>query len=137
VQAVFILGDRVGKQQKTIDVFTDGPSENAMTTTLVLQVNIADVVASHPRMLVWKLADPAVEKMIEFQPVGARVIRSLTPPAKTPGFSCRLQSDEAKRTFRLYITPTSTAAPASAVIQLTATVDERPPIALSVYAVVR
>jgi hypothetical protein len=135
VRAVFTLGDRVGKQQKTIDVFTDVASTKPVT--LVLRVNIADVVTSHPRMLLWKVREPPVEKVVEFHPVGSRSIRSIAPPAETPGFSCRLEADPATNTFRLHVTPKSTDGSINTVIPLTAEVEGRPPTGLAVYASVR
>jgi hypothetical protein len=88
-------------------------------------------------MLFWKLREPLVEKVIEFQPVGSRSIRRIAPPAETPGFSCRLESDPGTKTFRLHLTPVSTDAPVNAVIQLTAEVEGRSPTALAVYALVK
>jgi len=135
IKAVFTLGDRVGRQEKTIEVSTDDPT--AARTTLVLRVNIAEVVSTTPRVLLWNLRQSPIEKRIEFRGTGKYRILSLSPVPDTPGFKCRLEAATDTQPYRLHITPLSTEAPASAIIRFTAEVEGRPPSALAVYAVVK
>jgi hypothetical protein len=135
IKAVFTLGDRVGRQEKTIQVTTNDPT--AERTTLVLRVNIAEVVSTTPRVLLWNLQQSPVEKRIEFRGAGNYGILSLSPVPDTPGFKCRLEALPDAQTYRLYVTPISTNAPVSAIIRFTAEVEGRPQSALAVYAVVK
>ena len=134
LHVVFEVGDRVGQQEKTIDVFTrDAPSRPAV---LILDVKIAEVVVSQPRALIWSLGGATKEKVIEFTAAEPYKLRGLTPPGDTPGFRSQLEKVGDHR-FRLRLTPLSTTAPMNGIFHYTAQVDNRPPLALSVYALVR
>jgi hypothetical protein len=134
VKAVFTIGDRIGRQEKTIEVST---SDQPAPTVLVLRVNVAEVVTANPRVLIWKLQQPAAEKIVVFRATGDHRLETISPVPDTKGFSCRLQSNEDAREFKLHVTPLSTSAPAAVIIRLTAQVEGRPPTALAVYAVVK
>ena len=135
VRAVFTLGERVGRQQKTVEVTSsDAP---AQPTTLVLRVNIAEVVASHPRIHFWKLNETPNANVFDFRSVGSHMIRSIDPPAEIPGIWHQFEMDPSKNIFRLHLKPLSTAAPSNSVIRLTAHVDGRPPLPVVVYALVK
>ncbi len=103
----------------------------------MLKVQVADVVVSNPRVLLWKLQQPAREKVIVFKAAGTREIQSFSPVPTTPGFKCQLEADPDNDKFQLRVTPDSTELPASVVIRLVAQVKNRPPAAVVVYAVVK
>jgi len=135
VKAVFTIGDRIGRQEKTIEVSTS--DKPAQPTVLVLRINIAEVVTANPRVLIWKLQQPSAEKIVVFRASGDHRLESISPVPETKGFSCRLQPNEDGNEFKLHVTPLSTTAPAAVIIRLTAQVEGRPPTALAVYAVVK
>jgi hypothetical protein len=134
IRAVFEVGDRLGQQEKTIEVVTrDAPEKPAV---LILHIRIAEVVLSQPRALIWPIGGPAIEKVMEFTAAEPYQLRGLTSPSDTPGFESRLEKVTDHR-FRLRLTPLSTTAPMNGIFHYTAQVDNRPPLALSVYALVR
>ena len=135
VRVVFTLGDRVGPQEKTVSITTS--EDPATPTNLVLRVNVAEVIVSNPRVLLWKVQQPGKEKTINFTATGARLIQSFSPVPATPGFTCQLEGDPETNKFQLRVTPVSTDGPASAVIRLVAQIEGRPPTAVVVYAVVK
>ena len=135
VRAVFTLGERVGRQQKTVEVISsDAPGRPA---TLVLRVDIAEVVTSNPRIHFWSLNKTPNANVFEFRPVSSHVIHRIDPPAEIPGFWHRFESDASKTIFRLHLKPSSTAAPSNSIIRLIAHVEGRPPLPIVVYALVK
>ncbi|HTO04246.1 MAG TPA: DUF1573 domain-containing protein [Opitutus sp.] len=135
VRAVFTLGERIGRQHKTVEVTSSDAS--AEPTTLVLRVNIAEVVTGSPRMHFWKVDETPNANAFDFRPVGSHRILGIDPPTDIPGFWHQFESEPSRNIFRLHLKPLSTAAPSTTVIRLTAHVEGRPPLPVVVYALVK
>jgi hypothetical protein len=62
IRAALKIGDRLGRQEKTIEVTTN--DEPTRPTQLVLQVTIAEIVTCEPRTVQWQQGDLKDERIV-------------------------------------------------------------------------
>jgi len=135
ITVTFHPGERLGEQEKTIEVITsDAP---ATPVRLVVHAHIAEVVSGRPRLVRWQVGDAPKEKTIELVPVGDFKLRSIALPEAIADFSATIDGDPAGKRFLLHLTPRTTNRVATTVLRLTAVVEGRPPLPLTVYALVQ
>ena len=135
IRASLKIGNRLGRQEKTIDVTTTA-DESDQPTRLILHVAIAEIITCEPRMVQWQQDHLEDEKWVVISAIDHFKIRALTLPAETAGFSCALEKSGDDRTYRLKIKPAANAVATRRVLQLSADVEGRPPLVVAVYAVI-
>lgn len=135
IRAALKIGDRLGRQEKTIEVTTD--DELTRPTQLVLHVTVAEIITCEPRTVQWRQDDLNDEKMVTFSAIPPYRIRALTPPADTASFSCTLEKNSDSDTYVLKIKPPPNAVPTRRVLQFSADVEGRPPLSVAVYALIQ
>lgn len=118
VKAVFTIGGRKGKQEKTIIVET---SEKKSSDVLILRVNLPDTVKVNKEMLNWNIGDPLEAQSFEVSVVesgSAKVVNAL--PLGT-GFQADLKELEPGKKYEIVVKPLSTEHPAEAALRLEVT----------------
>lgn len=132
LKVVFNLGGRVGFQEKLIAVTTDdAPDAPAMLT---LRVNIPELVDLTPRLLVWAVGEEAKEKAVDILLATAPGMSVAEIRIGAPGIETRLETIRADRQYRLFVKPTSTAAPLrSTVFVMTKATGSEKSSAITIY----
>jgi hypothetical protein len=134
IEAVFTLEDRVGRQQKIIQITTDDAATSPIQ--LDLRVQIAEVVVGNPKVVMWALGAEPAEKTVQLTGIGSHQLRNIRLEEEVHGFTCEIHSDPISG-FQLRVKPLSTQRSTQAVIRCRATVDDRPELSVSVYAIVK
>lgn len=134
IRAVFFIGNRVGPVIKTITVYTsDSP---AAPTELALEVDIRETISCAPALLSWKVGEPPSPKHIDLTVNRPLAVKAVDAVPVTSGFRARVELIADSRLYRLWLTPLSTAAPASVIVSCIVTADGRALPDVPVYAVV-
>lgn len=109
IKAIFSIGERVGEQEKTIQVVTDAaPTKPDLLT---LRVNIPELFICDRRMLLWKIGDKLDEQAIVFTPTNGQRIENVNVTKIEPSrATTRLESVPNSEGVRLLVRPDSTAA---------------------------
>jgi hypothetical protein len=135
IRAALKIGDRLGRQEKTIEVTTN--DEPTRTTQLILHVTVAEIITCEPRTVQWRQDDLNDERMVTFVAIPPYKIRALAPPSDTGGFSCTVEKKSGSDTYVLKIKPSPNAVPMRRVLQFSADVEGRPPLSVAVYALIQ
>jgi Protein of unknown function (DUF1573) len=106
VTATFKIGDRIGTQQKAINVVTDDPTHP--TTTLMLKVIIPQVLQLQPAFLFWQAGEPAKSKAIVAKAGKDISIKNLDVSSSSPDFVAKVEPGSAAGEFRINIEPKQT-----------------------------
>lgn len=136
IRVVFTLGDRIGTQEKPIQVTTASPS--ASTTVLMLRVQIPKLFEVSPYFVVWNRGDPATAKTIELRLLRPDILSLGSVQSRHAVFSAEAApAQESPERIAITITPSSTEKPLNGAILVnlkTATGDAR---AVTLYALIR
>jgi hypothetical protein len=135
IHVSFRPGERLGEQEKSVRVLTSESPE--APTELLVHIRVAPVVSGQPRLLSWSVGDPVSEKIIELAGLDGFILRAISLPSPIAHFVARLEADPATHHFRLHLTPQDTSVPVTTNIRLLADVADRPPLPLTVYALVQ
>jgi hypothetical protein len=135
IKAIFTVGDRLGRQEKTILVSTDEPAEKP--TTLTLRVTIAEIITCTPRLVVWKLGSAPDEKFVELTAAGSHTIEHVQLPPESAAFSAELQTVENGKAYRIRLKPHTTATPSRLLLHCKGKVEGRPEVNITIDALVR
>ena len=136
IKAIFTLGDRVGEQEKSVYVTTDeSPSAR---TSLVLHVNIPELLTYSPRLLIWDIGSALAEKATILSAndnlkITAVEFSSPAPKELVP----RLEPVEAGRKYQLLVRPVSTAQVMNVSLGGTATFADGTIQPFKIYVLVR
>src|SRR3984893_7119092 len=103
VMATFKIGDRIGTQQKAINVVTDDPTHP--TTTLMLKVVIPQVLQLQPAFFSWQAGEPAKSKTIVAKAGKDISIKNLDVSSSSPDFVAKVEPGSAAGEFRINIEP--------------------------------
>jgi hypothetical protein len=106
VTATFKIGDRIGTQQKAINVVTDDPTHP--TTTLMLKVVIPQVLQLQPAFLFWQAGEPVKSKTIVAKAGKDISIKNLDVSSSSPDFVAKVEPGSAAGEFRINIEPKQT-----------------------------
>lgn len=135
IKATLHIGNRVGLQEKVIQIVTDAPDERP--TTLVLAVDIPELLTYVPRLLHWKKVDAPDWKSALLNAGTALSIRTITlaPPSKE--VLTELEAVEEGRSYRLKIKPAVAGQPINVTVAGTAVLADGTKVPFSLYALVR
>lgn len=134
IKAVFTIGDRVGRQEKTIQVTTS--DEPAKPTTLTLRVEIPERLTYSPRLLIWRTTETLEEKSILIGAAGAEKIQSLEFAPGTP-LTPRVEILEPGVSYRLFFKPTSLAQVANFAVPVIVHFADQSTQTISLYVLVK
>ena len=133
----FTFDGRTGHQAKEVAVYSDDPM--VPITTLRLNVDIPGFMSVEPQLLFWTNAEKPAPKSAIIAVLSSNPIFIVKEESDNPNFSFDLTRLEDGRSYRLTVTPKSTAAPTQGQIKLTTTAgkDEAHPrvalVTLQVY----
>ncbi len=136
INAVFTLGDRVGEQEKTINVTTDEAA--ARPVQLILHVIIPELLTYSPRLLMWKVGDKLEGKttiITANTPLRISTI-AVTSPIPTE-VSARIEPMETGSKYQLIVQAVSTAQVMNVSIPALATFTDGTTQKFTIYALVR
>ena len=121
ITATFTIGNRVGHQVKTIQVYTDEPGRKE-PYTLTLKVDIPEAIKLSSRTLIWRTGDEATTKecQIELHPDLPLHIDSATPLAggNEADFEIELIEVAPNSIYQVHVTPKSAGKSARVTLQL-------------------
>src|ERR1700726_2509083 len=116
VTATFKIGDRIGTQQKAINVVTDDPTHPP--TTLMLKVVIPQVLQLQPEFIFWQAGDPAKSKTIVAKAGKDISIKNLEVSSSSPYFVAKVEPGSAAGEFRINIEPKQTSQAIAATLTI-------------------
>lgn len=136
IKAVFTFGDRVGVQQKIINVTTDEAAGKPLP--LMLQVTIPELFTFTPRLLMWRIGDEPGEKSAIISVTETHRITALEIKAIVPAeVSARIEPIEAGTKYQLLVRPNSPAKAVTVTINCVATFADGATHPFSFFALVR
>lgn len=134
IRARFTVGDRHGVYERTITVTTDEGNEPVV---LRVQLDVPEVATLTPRSVEWKLNSPAEEQVVDIR-IAAGLELTVSSVLPTSGlFNHRLETVEAGRHYRLYLSPQNTREASSAAFRIYAKAKSGQDVVLSAYGNVR
>lgn len=131
----FQPGERLGLQEKAIDVTTDDAPGKPVK--LVVRVRIAEVVSGRPRLVSWQVGDEPKAKEIELVAVDEFKLRSVSLPSSISHFTATVDPDPEGKRFLLRLTPKDTRRASTEILRLMVEVEGRHALPLTVYALVQ
>ncbi|MBI2497310.1 MAG: DUF1573 domain-containing protein [Opitutae bacterium] len=131
IKARFTVGDHAGLYERLITVVTD---ESPAPLRLVVRIEVPEIAQVAPRSVRWIIKGHADEKTIVLAPATGVEINFTGVVATNDVFSTRLETVEPGRSYRLHLTPRSTAVPASAAIRVSGREKSGRDVVVSAYA---
>ncbi len=116
VTATFKIGDRIGLQQKAINVVTDDPKQP--TTSLTLKVNIPVVLELQPNFVYWQSGEEPKAKTIVAKAGPDISVKSLDVSSSSPDFVAKVEAGPGNKEFKINVEPKQTAQPATATFTI-------------------
>ena len=136
IKAVFTFGDRLGLQEKHILVTTDEPS--APPVSLVLRVNVPELITCTPRLLVWpKGAEPGELSAVITIADPQRIAAIEVGDARQEVFKLRIEPVEPGKSYRLFVRPVDLSRMTNAPILYRARLQDGTVHPFLIYALVR
>ncbi len=117
----FVIGGRVGRQDRAFVVVTDEPGARPQELRLI--VEIAELVILRSRVLFWAVGDPLAAKPATIQLVRPAQTTLQPPTCSNPGFTARLAPTNRPEIFELQVTPAGTSTPVSGTVRVNAVID--------------
>ena len=115
IVARYTVGNHVGLQNKTIEVFTNDHEE---PTKLTLSVQIPEVLRIAPPYVVWKHAEDGKPKAITLEQMQDAPVDDITVQSSNTGMAVAMTTLVKGRKYRLDITPAQTAQTAFATLTI-------------------
>ncbi len=134
VTATFAVGDRTGLHQRAISISTD---EGVPATRLDVRIDVPSAATAEPRTLDWPIGAESTEQSSDLNVADGLTLSFEDIFATNDAFSCRLETLEAGRRYRLHVRPKSTAATVNAAIRVQGHTTSGASIVVSIYANVR
>jgi hypothetical protein len=134
ITAVFTVGDRQGRQDKTIFVQTDDPKESTVLLRMEIDLPQAFLFSSHG--VYWRQGEPPSPKTLEMAVAQKQPVKVLSAKALGEGFDVELKEVVAGRVYRLVVTPKQTSHSQHVMIELTTDLPKGPRQSPRLYAAV-
>ena len=109
ITAVFKIGSRVGRQNKTIAVHTDPPPEKPIFLGMVTE--IAESVEMDRRIVFWSRGEQPVAREIHLKVLQSDPIRIVRAESSDPGLRATLREIAPGREYLVQVKPADTSAP--------------------------
>lgn len=136
VAATMTIGDRTGRQEKTITVTTSDADGRTFVHTLLMRVQIPELISCSTQLLTWSVGDPPAERTVDLSiapSVTARVALVGIEPAEA---EAQLEQ-RSPSAYRLRLRPKSTAQPGTIVVKLSVDAGSHGARSLEIFALVR
>lgn len=134
VVATFTVGDRLGLYERAITVRTD---DSPAPQRLVTRMEVLEPASVTPLNLVWALGSAPSAKSIELRPAEGTGLEFSEVFATDRAFQLKLETLEARKLYRIHVTPTATTRPLNAAIRAKGRASDGREIIVSAYANVR
>lgn len=136
IKAKFVIGDRVGIQEKDIYVTTNEAPE--IPIILTLRVDIPELLSYSSRLLFWCTEEDLCEKSVVVASTGTRKILTLeaSPDVQAVVLS-RIENVEPGTKYRISIKPTSIDKPKSMMLDYVARFADSTVQRFKIYIVIR
>ena len=115
IKAVFTVGNRKGKQSKTLKVITQGEAKDY---NLVLNVNIPVFVSMKPSFLFWRVNEGDEEKKIDVTFNTPKPVKITELKMNNEYFSVRKKEVEVGKKYELWVKPASVNARYRAMLEI-------------------
>ena len=136
IKVVFTFEGRVGKQEKNVQVETDGNATNPVELTFL--VEIKEPLTCSSRLLLWRLGEEPSEKDVIIIPGESRKITALAlKPASPSEIAARIEVLGSTGKYRLFVKPTTSTKVINLAVACVATFADGSTHAFTVYALVR
>lgn len=116
ITATFHLGDRIGKQTKTIHVMTDESA--GANTLLTLKADIPKLLEVAPTFLYWSKAQPLTPRTIEAKVGGNFPVTKLEVTSTDPDVKAVAERLPNEKAFRITVTPKPGNRPINALLKI-------------------
>lgn len=130
------IGDRTGRQNRTITVTTDAAGQK-FVHTLIMRVDIPELVSCSPQLVTWPIGGPLTERTVDISIApsitAARVSLNSVEPSQV---EARLERRSAT-SYRLRLRPKSTGKPATFVVKLSVDAGSAGTRSIEIVALVR
>lgn len=134
VTAVFTVGDRYGRYERTLTVVTD---EGGPPQRLHVRIDVPEPAEPSPRTLAWAVGAAAQELPVEVRVAEGVRIGFAQVLVTDPAFAARLEEVESGRRYRVWVRPARTDRPANAAIRVQGRAADGTEVVVSAYANVR
>lgn len=131
IKALFRLGERAGTTERIVTVVTDAAPTPIQ---LRVRVEVPEIASFEPRTTSWRLDEANAEKIVEVKPVSDVELELNSVRPTNNDFIARLEVIEPGKHYRVHLSPTTTAQPASAAIRIIGKEKGGREVILSVYA---
>ncbi len=121
--AHFLVGDRRGKQEKTIRVQIQGEREPALLTLIV---NIPEILRVTPPILIWEQSQPVEAKTFTVQAQANLPVLVNKVTSTNPEMDIKVETVSAAREYRVTVTPKSAEKAGLALVTIETTVKDQP-----------
>lgn len=136
LRAVFTLGDRVGPQEKSIQVTTAAPAQSH--TVLTLRVEIPKLFEVSPYFVIWNCGDPATPRSIDVRLLRPDIVTLGDVESKHAAFIAQATpAEDSADHLVVTITPASTDAPLNGAILVNLRTPGGKTRTVTLYALVR
>lgn len=137
ITATMTIGDRTGRQDKTITVTTSDDAGRTFVHTLLMRVQIPELVSCSTQLLTWSVGKAPVERTVDLSVAPsittARVALASIEPAQV---EAQLEQ-RSPTTYCLRLRPKSTAKPGTVVVKLSVDAGSRGARSIEIFALVR
>jgi hypothetical protein len=106
IRATFVFGDRVGRQEHTIEVLTS--DEERPRVALHLRGEIPKVIDASPRAVNWEREEPPRPKRVRISVLGGFPVSKFTVESSDPGLSGQVETVIEGLAYDLVVLPVDT-----------------------------
>jgi Protein of unknown function (DUF1573) len=125
ITATFTIGDRIGLQNKAIRVTTNEASDPI--TTLMLKVNIPQLLSVTPTLVFWNYGQLPTPKSIDVKVGKDFSVDALKVVPSIPEFTAKVEKGSDPKMFHIIVQPKDTSHPLSAILTIQPHASPTPP----------
>lgn len=136
IVATMTIGDRTGRQNRTITVTTDAAGQK-FVHTLIMRVDIPELVSCSPQLLTWPIGGPLTERTVDISIAPSITAAGVSLNSVEPSqVEAQLERHSAT-SYRLRLRPKSTGKPATIVVKLSLDAGSAGTRSIEIVALVR
>jgi hypothetical protein len=137
ITATMTIGDRTGRQDKTISVTTSDAGGRKFVHTLLMRVQIPELVSCSTQLLTWSVGEPPVERTVDLS-IAPSVTMARVSLASIEPAQAEAQLEQRSPTdYRLRLRPKSTARAGTFMVKLSVDAGSHGARSVEVFALVR
>jgi len=134
IRATFTIGSRIGKQRKTINVFSN---ENKEPYSLILEADIPALLDIKPKLLVWQVGEKLLPKTVDIIVMVSEATDVKVNTENVDSFDLKFKTIKSGKHYQLILTPKSTKARRKDTVLIQAEYPAGNKISFKVYAYVK